>query len=83
MLDVCCFPLHSLLGACLCLYMQGSDSLNLLCAFLLLLDVLQRNLHGRAQAYFNAAVAWVLFCLKGEPSVGREPLVCWFDLNLE
>ena len=63
--------------------MQANDSPNLLCTSLLLSDVLQQNLLGRVQACFDAAVAWVFLPLGGEQSVGRGPLVCWVDLNLQ
>ena len=78
-----CFALHSFLVACLCLYIKANDSPNLLCTSLLLSDVLQRNLLGRAQACFDAAVAWVFLPLGGGQSVDRGPLICWVDLNLQ
>ena len=53
------------------------------CTSLLLSDVLQRNLLGRAQACFDAAVAWVFLVLGGGESVDRGPLFCWVDLNLQ
>ena len=83
LLELYCFALHLLLVACLCLYMQANDSSNLLCTFLFLSDILQRNWLDRAQACFNAAVAWVFFLLEGKHFVGRGPLVCWVDLNLQ
>ena len=46
-----CTALLSLLVVCLCLYMQANDSPNLLCASLLLSDVLQQRLLGRAQVW--------------------------------
>ena len=51
--------------------MQDNDSPNLLCISLLLSDVLQRNLLGRPQACFDAAVAWVFFPLGGGQSADR------------
>ena len=63
--------------------MKANDSPNLLCTSLLLSDVLQRNLLGRAQGCFDAAVAWVFLPLEGEQPVGRGPLVCWVDLSLQ
>ena len=63
--------------------MQANDSPNLLCTSLLLSDVLQRNLLGRVQACFNAAVDWVFLPLVGEQSVGRGLLIYWVDLNLQ
>ena len=63
--------------------MQADDSPNLLGTSLLLSDVPQRNLLGRAQAYFDAAVAWVFLPLAGGQFVDRGPLVCWVDLNLQ
>ena len=84
LLELCCFALHSLLVACLCLYMQANDTPNLLCTFLLLSGVLQQSLLDRAQAScFVAAVAWVFLPLEGEQSVARGPLVCWVPLNLQ
>ena len=78
-----CFALHSLLVVCLCLYMQSNDIPNLLCTSLLLSDILQRNSLGRAQACFDAVVAWLFLPVEGEQSVGRRPLVCRVDLNLQ
>ena len=63
--------------------MQANDSPNLLCISLLLSDALQRSSRGRAQACFDAAVAWIFLPLGGEQSVDRGPLVCWVDLNLQ
>ena len=43
LLELYCFALHSLLVACLCLYLQANDSTKLFCTFSLLSDVLQQN----------------------------------------
>ena len=75
--------LHSMMVACLCLYMQANNSSNMLCTSLLLSDALQRNLIDRAKACFGAVVARVFLPLEGEQSVDRGPLVCWVYLNLQ
>ena len=79
LLELGCFALHSLLVACLCIYMQAKDSWNLLCTSLLLSDVLQRNFFGRAQDCFDASVSWV-FLLEGEQFHDSGSLVYWFNL---
>ena len=58
--------------------MQANDSPNLLCTSSILSDVPQRNLLGKAEDCFDAAVNWVLLPLEGEHSAGRGPLV-WVD----
>ena len=64
MFDLICFALHALLVACLCLYMQDTDSPILFCRSLLLLSVLEWNLIDRAQIVLALQLLGYLFPMK-------------------